>query len=115
MALASSLYGTGVAVASALSSLSILLDTEYGWRNALCIVSVFGLVSVVVSFLLLGDDPKQEAAGNSEESSNAPTESVFAFVDDVQDVVETNRVKWILVASFLRFCSGLCIGVWGGM
>lgn len=117
--MASSLYGTGVAVASALASLSILLDTEYGWRNALNIVAAFGLVSVIISFLVLGDDPKEEAINNNNNNNNvnddgeAPVESVLSFVDDVQDVVESTRVKWIFLASFLRFCSGLCIGVWG--
>ena len=110
-ALATSLYGTGVAVASALSSLSILLDTEFGWRNALNIVAAFGFVSAAVSLLVLEDDPIQEISKSDDADAAAPVESALSFVDDLQEVIVTKRVQWIFLASFLRFCSGLCIGV----
>lgn len=106
VALATSLCGTGVAVASALSSLSILIDTEYGWRNALIIVSAFGFVSAVASLLVLGDDPVEAKTASLGDDKEAPTEFALGFINDLQDVVSTSRVQWILVASFLRFCSG---------
>jgi MFS family permease len=111
VALASSLYGTGVAVAGALSSLSILLDTEYGWRNTMLIVSVFGFVSAATSLVLLTDDPKVSSTNDALE--NESEEEQLSFVDNVQDIVSVRRVQWIFLGSFLRFCSGLCIGVWG--
>ena len=117
VALATSLYGTGVAVASALSSLSILLDTEYGWRNALVIVSVFGFVAAATCLLVLEDDPVQQENDNDEvageEAAADTSELAKTFVNDLNEVVATKRVQWIFIASFLRFCSGLCIGVWG--
>ena len=112
VALATSLYGTGVAVASALSSLSILLDAEYGWRNALIIVSAFGFVAAAACLLVLEDDPVEERNDVAEATADTG-EMVMSFVNDLNEVVATKRVQWIFLASFLRFCSGLCIGVWG--
>jgi hypothetical protein len=36
----------------------------------------------------------------------------LVYIYNVTDAVSTNRVKWLFLGSFLRFCSGLCIGVW---
>ena len=58
VALASLLYGTGVAVPAVLSSPSTLVDTEYGWINTMLLVSVFGFVSAATSLVLLPADPK---------------------------------------------------------
>lgn len=116
VALATSLYGTGVAVASALSSLSILLDTEYGWRNALLVVSTFGFVAAAASLVVLGDDPVKDKNDEMTQSTNdttGETSAITNFMSDLNQVVAIKRVQWIYLASFLRFCSGLCIGVWG--
>jgi MFS family permease len=109
VALASSLYATAVALGSGLASLSILLDQELGWRNALEVISLFGAISVAASVLLLPDDPKDSAPALLEEGSDAETPSITA---DIFETVSTSRVQWLFLASFLRFCSGLCIGVW---
>ena len=115
VALASSLYGTGVAMASGLASLTILLDSAVGWRYALDIVSGFGIFAALVTAFVLDDDPKGNGmdvdpdVGKGEDKQSNPLSEVF---NDVTDVVSTSRVKWIFFGSFLRFCSGLCIGVW---
>jgi len=114
--LASSLYGTGVSVASGLASLSILLDNQFGWRHALELIAVFGFASAGISALTLPSDDKPNSAENEEaptktvaEEANSRESSIFS---DVADIVSTSRVRWIFLGSFLRFCSGLCIGVW---
>jgi MFS family permease len=58
VSLASSLYGTGVALGGAFASLSILLDTSVGWRNALVIIGLYGFAVAVVALVLLPNDPK---------------------------------------------------------
>ena len=109
VALASSIYGTGVAVASALCSLTIVLDNEYGWRSALVVVAVGGGVAALAALLTLEDDTKETVVDNT--LSN--TLSLNSFVGDLQQVVETPRVQWMFLAAFFRFSAGLCIGVWG--
>jgi MFS family permease len=115
VALASSLYATAVALGSGLASLSILLDQELGWRNALLLISLFGAISVAASVLLLPDDPKESTTpalqkeGSDIKSATSTTPSITA---DIAETVSTSRVQWLFLASFLRFCSGLCIGVW---
>ncbi|KAL7563326.1 hypothetical protein ACA910_016682 [Epithemia clementina (nom. ined.)] len=118
-ALASSFYGTGVAVASALSSLSILLDNQLGWRNAYSVVGVYGIVALAVTAVLLEDDPKDSTSSQNATSTDAtgdrltenPTSSIW---NDVKEVFSTRRVQLILIASLFRFSSGLMIGVWSG-
>jgi MFS family permease len=110
VALASSLYSTAVALGSGLASLSILLDKELGWRNALILVSLFGTFSVGASVLLLPDDPKDIVAVSS--LDDVDTSGEPSILSDISDTVATSRVQWIFLGSFLRFCSGLCIGVW---
>lgn len=110
VALASSLYATAVALGSGLASLSILLDQQLGWRNALVFISLFGAVSVGASALLLPDDPKESAPElhDAEQASSSKP----SITEDVTQVISTSRVQWLFLGSFLRFCSGLCIGVW---
>jgi len=117
---ATSLYGTGVAFGGALASLSILLDNEFGWQKAMVIISIVGFISSGLSAVLLPEDITnqqqntqqkiiQPAAGeidNKEGNDDAP------FFDDVSEAVSSTRAKWIYLGSFLRFSSGLCIGVW---
>jgi MFS family permease len=107
---ATSLYGTGVAFGGALASLSILLDNEFGWQQAMMIVSAAGFGSAGLSFLLLSDDSKPESSLTIETRVEEKEES--PFVEDVAEAVSTTRVKWLYLGSFFRFCSGLCIGVW---
>jgi MFS family permease len=114
-ALASSLYGTGVAFASALTALSIVLDNQLGWRATLLAVAITGFASAFASLVLLPDDDgdpgtelgrlgeigKEEGAGPS-------------FAEEVRGVLgSSRRVRWIYLASLLRFGCGLTIGVWG--
>lgn len=106
--LASSLYGTGVALGGALASLSILLDTQLGWRNALVCIAVFAFGSSALNLLVLPTDPKTKATA-SVATKNDNDSSVLT---EVLEVVSTARVQWLFLGSFLRFCSGLMIGVW---
>jgi len=109
-ALASSIYGTGVALGGALASLSLLLDSELGWKNALVVIAVFGFGAAGLNTILLPDDPKDELeASRTIESEEKQTSSI---TDEVLEVVSTSRVKWLFLASFLRFSAGLSIGIW---
>jgi MFS family permease len=111
---ATSLYGTGVAFGGALASLSILLDNEFGWQKAMTIISIVGFGSSGLSALLLPSDTKQEQQNNdmqiidvsADEDENTP------LLNDIGEAFSTTRAKWIYLGSFLRFSSGLCIGVW---
>ena len=112
---ATSIYGTGVAFGGALASLSILLDNEFGWQKAMLIISLVGFASSIISALLLPPDEKSKqqqlksAAVASDETNNDESTPLF---DDVSAAFSTTRARWIYLGSFLRFSSGLCIGVW---
>lgn len=118
-ATASSIYGTGVALASGLSSLTLLLDESIGWRSSLDVVGGFGIIATTLTAILLDDDTKrnQDAQRNPEtENIVSPTTAVdnnFSQIGvDIASVLESERARWIFLGSFLRFSSGLCIGVW---
>ena len=108
-AVASSIYGTGVALGGALASLSLLLDSELGWKNALLVIAAFGFGTVGLNILFLPDDPK--ATETKLEATDTKAQDV-SIKDEVLEVVSTSRVKWLFLASFLRFSAGLSIGIW---
>ena len=107
---ATSLYGTGVALGGAFASLSILLDTQFGWRQTTMLVALVAFTSAGLAFAILPDDNKEDntvvpRAGESKvEERN--------FFHDISDVLSTDRAKWLFFGSFLRFSAGLSIGVW---
>ena len=130
-ATASSFYGTGVALGSGLASLTILLDNAVGWRGALDAIAVTGLAAVVLSLVVLPDDEKEDENENEKQpnqkadtsttttttaaaldASKEQGEGLASILGDVGEAFTTDRAKLIYLGSFLRFCSGLCIGVW---
>mmetsp|Transcript_24518 Transcript_24518/g.44345 ORF Transcript_24518/g.44345 Transcript_24518/m.44345 type:complete len:545 (+) Transcript_24518:211-1845(+) len=116
--LANSLYGSGVYLGGGLASLSILLDNNYGWRGAMAVIGSYGLVSAGVATLVLPPDPNkatQDAttAPSDEPSSTDNSNPLSNLLNNAGTTVGTSsRVQWLFLGSFLRFCSGLCIGVW---
>ena len=117
--LANSLYGSGVYLGGGLSSLSILLDGRIGWRSTCEVIAGFGLISAIAATALLPSDPKtllddgekQETKSNVIEKTQQEEQSQSPF-STVGDILSIPRVQWLFAGSFLRFCSGLCIGVW---
>lgn len=128
-ATASSLYGTGVALGSGLASYTLVLDNMYGWRPALEIIASAGLVATLLAVLLLPDDDKNKQISSTETATPPSTSAINAInvggdkiedrpllesiLSDVQMSFATDRARWIYIGSLVRFCSGLCIGVWG--
>ena len=139
LALSNSLYGSGVYLGGALSSLSLVLDTSIGWRGTLDVIGVFGVVSVIVGIVLLpsDDDRMRMRDGTDDEvvvtmdSSQDGDETMAAaavttttttttrieeeetnFINNIGQILSIPRVQYIFIASFFRFCAGLLIGVW---
>jgi len=113
-AFANSLYGGGIYLGGALASLSILLDNSLGWRGALGAIGLYGLVCALLSVLVLQADPKVvDDESNFKISGKSKEMEPVSVIEDAKAVLSTPRVRWLFLASFTRFCSGLCIGVWG--
>lgn len=120
--LANSIYGSGIYVGGALSSLSILFDNQLGWRNTLIIIAIYGFVSAGIANLALSSNPdindaiKKIDNGNKEEIQNGENDEAetnnITLIDDAKIILSSPRVRWIFASSFVRFCSGLCIGIW---
>jgi MFS family permease len=120
--LATSIYGTGVALGGALASLSILLDNEVGWQQALTVIAGVGFGSAAIASVFLpGDEDKGKPDVSPPSIVDNPVSApavggsvspASAFVRDVSQAVSSTRARWIFLGSFFRFCSGLCIGVW---
>merc|ERR1740124_116042 len=116
VAFANSLYGSGIYLGGGLSSLSLLLNDNIGWRGTCSTIALFGLVSAGLCALLLPADPKMQHINDSPERTSQLKESAIddqsSPFTDVTDILSNSRVQWLFGASFLRFCAGLCIGVW---
>jgi MFS family permease len=116
--LANSLYGSGVYLGGGLSSLSILLDGRIGWRGTLEVIAAFGLVAAATAATFLPSDPNIGAAAVAQKNDATAIASKTSIGDkssaftDVKQILSIPRVQWLFAGSFLRFCSGLCIGVW---
>jgi len=115
LAFSNSIYGSGVYLGGALASLSLLLDQSVGWRSTLEVIGGFGVVSVGVAGLLLpsdGDRNANKIAKDSETPSSTNTEEENSIVQNTRQILSIPRVQFLFLASFLRFCSGLMIGIW---
>jgi hypothetical protein len=107
LALANSLYGSGVYLGGALASLSILLDTNYGWCNTLLIIAAYGAFSAILTSILLpnvaattttpplvvvvntNDDTNDD--NNNDDNDNAES----SFWKNAGLVLESTQVRWI--------------------
>jgi len=121
LSLATSIYGTGVAFGGAFASLSILLDNQIGWSQTCLTIGLVGLIcAFLVAVVLPSDDSKSydSSTGATIDVTSEPVieddkvNESYSFIDGVSEALATTRAKWIFAASFLRFSSGLCIGVW---
>lgn len=114
LSLATSIYGTGVGFGGALASLSILLDNRIGWSQTLLTIGGVSLVcAALVALVVPGDDSKADTTIDlTPDTKDDNAEDSYSFTDGVSEALSTTRAKWIYGGSFLRFSSGLCIGVW---
>lgn len=130
MATANSVYASGIYVGGALASLSILLNSQLGWRETNFVVGGAGVVLVAAAALLLRD-PRSDDPAAMQRAVNGGKggEEAQPLINDAQQVEEEedglrlafeaaktvlgNRfVQYLFVASAFRFCAGYGIGVW---
>ena len=77
-------------------------------------VGLFGISAVVISGFLLPTDPTKDDKDATHKIPKAlQMNNDESFLDSASEVLASASVRWLFVASFFRFCSGLCIGVWG--
>ena len=110
ISLANSLYGSGVYFGGGLSSLSILLDDNFGWRTTCSAIATYGFGAALLTTLVLPNDPKENVRAKEKEMPKIQgndDEKSKSFIDDVRDIVTSNkRLQLLFMGSFLRFCSG---------
>mmetsp|Transcript_1968 Transcript_1968/g.4318 ORF Transcript_1968/g.4318 Transcript_1968/m.4318 type:complete len:324 (+) Transcript_1968:1-972(+) len=95
-----------------------------GWRGTLGVIGGFGVAATIVSGILLPSDGDRnivvDAASNGNDASSSRSTTQQQSEDGGENnlfssagqILSIPRVQFIFVASFLRFCSGLMIGVW---
>lgn len=113
--LATSFYGTGVALGGALASLSILLDNNVGWQQTTLLISCVAFASAILALIVLPPDRKREEVATITKSTLNETDQsqeTRSFVKDISEVLSTERARWLFLGTFLRFSAGLSIGVW---
>eukprot|EP00553_Chaetoceros_curvisetus_P010707 CAMPEP_0204620326 /NCGR_PEP_ID=MMETSP0717-20131115/6390_1 /ASSEMBLY_ACC=CAM_ASM_000666 /TAXON_ID=230516 /ORGANISM="Chaetoceros curvisetus" /LENGTH=283 /DNA_ID=CAMNT_0051634489 /DNA_START=201 /DNA_END=1052 /DNA_ORIENTATION=- len=89
-------------------------------------IAAFGIFAAVLSAISIKGDPKmlEESKSKADDvviditkdatsaSSIDTLKDEKSAFSDVSDILSIPRVQWLFAGSFLRFCSGLCIGVW---
>lgn len=112
ISLATSIYGTGVAFGGGFASLSILLDNQIGWSQTSLAIGLVGFAcALLVAAVVPNDDSKPFDSSKPAVKDDDVSQS-SSYFDDISEALSTTRAKWIFGGSFLRFSSGLCIGVW---
>lgn len=114
LSISNGLYGSGVYLGEAVSSLSILLDENIGWRNTLVIVSVYGICSAVVASVILPSNDDGDKAKGTEKKNiiQQQSDDERGLVTNALDILSIPRIRYLYLASFFRFCSGLLIAIW---
>ncbi len=120
LALSNSLFGSGVYLGGALASLSLLLDQSLGWRGTMTTIGVFGALSIAAVGLLLPSDGDRDNKNELKEELVSPDITMQIKSEGEENgpfqntlrILSIPRVRFIFLASFFRFCSGLMIGVW---
>jgi len=114
-ALANSIYGSGVYLGGGLASLSILLDENTGWRDTLEVIGLFGVLSVLVSGVLLPSDGDRDVKLETDVVLDLELDkkgNSRGMIGDTLQILSIPRVRYLFLASLFRFSSGLMIGVW---
>jgi MFS family permease len=125
LASANSVLSSGVYVGGGLASLSILLDTDYGWRTTSSIVGVVGIILAAFSFLVLPEPRKRPGftlnAFMPSQAKSVQTESniisnmlsgMKTASSSLGEVLSIPDVRVLLFASLLRFAAGFTIAIW---
>ncbi|KAL7537255.1 hypothetical protein ACHAWF_005705 [Thalassiosira exigua] len=112
LAFSNSLYGSGVYLGGALSSLSLLLDERVGWRGAMGAIGAFGAVGAASAGILLPSDGDRRRGLESASDAKESTREGDGLVESALRILSIPRARLLLLASVFRFCSGLMIGVW---
>ncbi|KAL7478845.1 hypothetical protein ACHAW6_004600 [Cyclotella cf. meneghiniana] len=113
VALANSIYASGVYLGGALASLSLLFDGVIGWRRTMGMIGWYGLISLVVSVVILPLDTQQNAFSPTSEDFKDETENINpSLMKNSIEILSTPRLQYLLVASFFRFSAGLIIAIW---
>ena len=115
LAFSNSLYGSGVYLGGGLASLSLLLDENVGWRWTLGVIGGFGVAATVISGLLLPSDGDRNVVIDDQNQNDTIQQLEVEennLFSTASQILSIPRVQLIYFASFLRFCSGLMIGVW---
>ena len=111
-AFANGLYGSAIYLGGALSSLSILLDERVGWRATLMTVSGYGILCAVLGSILIPSDDNRDLKNNHATKQQSAEVEEQSLIENVVEILSIPRMKYLFLASFLRLCAGLCIGIW---
>jgi MFS family permease len=122
------IFSGGVYLGGGLASLSILIDEKFGWRKTLLAIGAFGFFTSVLC--LFTTDPRKAVVNPTNDDRESlilsddnvkdkektvpknVKESITVVFSAIQDVISSNDVKLLLVATAFRFCAGFSIGIW---
>ena len=99
----------GIYLGGSLASLSIILDSNIGWRYTLYVV---GFTCTLLALSIGAFIPEPRESQPEKENSSTDSFKVSDFVEAAGEVVESKDAKLLLLAAALRYSAGFTIGVW---
>ncbi|KAL1510874.1 hypothetical protein AB1Y20_005706 [Prymnesium parvum] len=122
------IYSSGLYIGGGLAALSIVADNLLGWRELTTLVGGAGIVLAVVAQLslpatsplppqteekrLLSLEGDSSSEAEEQPSSLTEAEEQPSVLAELRELLREPTVRWLLMASGLRFLAGFTIGVW---
>ncbi|CAM9620197.1 unnamed protein product, partial [Chrysoparadoxa australica] len=93
-------------------SLSVLLNTNIGWRSSSLLVGSLGVGTAALAGVVLKDPSNTSEAGAAAEVQAKPDVEALSIGESISTVLSSHTVQFLFLASALRFGAGYGIGVW---
>jgi len=108
---ANSIFGFGVYLGVALSSLTLLINQAVGWRNALLIVCTICLAFALLALILREPARNQSTDLIVINMSDQPSVEL-TFGDKMKTIFTNKCYLYLLGAAFFRYLGGYSMGFW---
>lgn len=105
------LLSSSIYLGGGLASLSILLDSQYGWRNTMIIVGGISSFMSILAYLIVLEPRVAITKENGVESRIAIPDAT-SIIDSIREVLSIAEVRILYLSSLLRFGAGFTIGIW---
>ena len=75
-------------------------------------VSGYGILCAVLGSIVIPSDNDRDLKNTHATKQQSAELEEPSLIENVVDILSIPRMQYLFLASFLRICAGLCIGIW---